>query len=375
MKAKGKSTSAPRSAKRAGRRAADPFQAREASRYDEPLPSREFILQVLEAEAVPVDERALAQLVGVKRHEAEGFARRLAAMERDGQILRNRKGAILVAQKVDVVRGRIEAHPDGFGFLAPDDGSADLYLPPGEMKQVLHGDPVLAQPSGYDRRGRREGAHRRSRGARPLAHRRPAARRARRRVRRRRGSADQHNILIEPGATAGAKPGQVVTAEIVVQPGRQTPADRSRGRGARRRTTTRAWRSRSRCASTSCRSSSRPGRRGSRRASRAMVRPADVAGRDRPARAAVRDDRRRDREGLRRRRALREGRPGLPAARGDRGRQPLRAAGRCARPGGARARQFGVLPAPRDSDAAGEAFERVVLAQPGRGSAVRWSAT
>src|SRR5512134_2019184 len=123
MNARRKEAPAPRGGKHAGRRAADPFHEREASRYAEPLPSREFILQVLEAEAVPVDERRLAKLVGIKRQEFEAFARRLGAMERDGQILRNRKGAVLVARKVDVVRGRVEAHPDGYGFVAPDDGS------------------------------------------------------------------------------------------------------------------------------------------------------------------------------------------------------------------------------------------------------------
>jgi ribonuclease R len=222
MNAKRKEAPVPQSGKRAGRRAADPFYAREASRYAEPLPSREFILQALEAEAVPVDERELAKLVGVKGQKAEGFTRRLAAMERDGQILRNRKGAILVAQKVDVVRGRVEAHPDGYGFLAPDEGSGDLYLPPGEMKQVMHGDRVLAQPSGYDRRGRREArivevverARSRIVGRLHIEHGVAFVSAADRRI--------QHNLLIEPGATAGAKSGQVVTAEIVVQPGRQT---------------------------------------------------------------------------------------------------------------------------------------------------------
>ena len=75
-------------ARGSARRAADPYLAREAERYAAPLPSREFILQTLEAEAVPVDERHLAQLLGVGRSEREAFARRLAAMEREGQILR-----------------------------------------------------------------------------------------------------------------------------------------------------------------------------------------------------------------------------------------------------------------------------------------------
>jgi len=136
----------------AARRAADPQRAREAERYAEPVPSRELVLQTLEEEAVPLDERRLAQLLGVRRKEADAFARRLGAMERDGQILRNRKGAILVAGKVDVVRGRVEAHPDGYGFVVPGDGSADLYLAPSEMRQVMHGDTVLVRPAGIDRR-------------------------------------------------------------------------------------------------------------------------------------------------------------------------------------------------------------------------------
>jgi ribonuclease R len=222
MNARRKEAPAPRGGKRAGRRAADPHYDREASRYAEPLPSREFILQVLDAEAVPVDERRLATLLGVKRRESEVFARRLGAMERDGQILRNRKGAILVAQKVDVVRGRVEAHPDGYGFVAPDDGSDDLYLPPGEMKQVMHGDGVLAQPSGYDRRGRREArivevverAHSRIVGRLHVEHGVAFVAAADRRI--------QHDVLIEPGAVGGAKPGQIVTAAIVVQPSLHT---------------------------------------------------------------------------------------------------------------------------------------------------------
>lgn len=205
--------------RRGGGRAADPYYEREASRYAAPLPSREFVLRTLEREAVPIDERRLQQLLGLKRGEFEAFARRLAAMERDGQIVRNRKGAILVAQKLDVVRGRVEAHPDGHGFVVPDDGSDDLYLPPAEMRQLMHGDTVLARAAGYDRRGRREArvvevvARGRTRVVgrlhveRGVAFVVPADRRI------------QHDILIEPGHLLGARPGEIVNAELDVQPG------------------------------------------------------------------------------------------------------------------------------------------------------------
>jgi len=208
--------------KRVSRRAADPHYAREAERYEEPLPSREFVLQTLRDEAVPLDEVGLAKVLGIRRAEAEPFGRRLAAMERDGQILRNRKGAILVAQKVDVVSGRIAAHPDGFGFVVPDTGGEDLFLAPSEMKQVMHGDRVLVQPSGYDRRGRREArivevverARTRLVGRLRLERRVAYVVPADRRI--------QQELLIEPGATFNAKPGQIVSAEIVVQPGPYT---------------------------------------------------------------------------------------------------------------------------------------------------------
>src|SRR5690606_8165755 len=201
----------------------DPYWEREAARYDEPLPSREYILQVLEEEGVPVDEKRLAKLLSITRKEAEGFARRIAAMERQGQLLRNRKNQLLVAEKLQLVAGRVEAHPDGFGFLIPDEGGDDYFLNPGEMKQVMHGDRVMARPGGMDRRGRREASI-----VEVLER---AQQRIVGRLMKERGiwfvvPSDKrisHDLLIEPGGRAQAKEGQIVTAELVSQPGRYAP--------------------------------------------------------------------------------------------------------------------------------------------------------
>ena len=136
----------------------DPYLAREKQRYDNPLPSREYVLQTLREQGVPLGEVQLAKLVGVTPDEFEVFSRRLAAMERDGQILRNRRGAIGLLDKLDLVPGRVDGHPDGFGFCIPDDGSADIWLSPREMHQVLHGDKVVVRIKGRDNRGRPEGS-------------------------------------------------------------------------------------------------------------------------------------------------------------------------------------------------------------------------
>ena len=137
-------------------RALDPFLEREREQYEHPLPSREYILQVLAEHGVPIDQEDLCALLQIELHEEELFIRRIRAMERDGQIMRNRKRAICVMDKLDLVKGKVQGHPDGFGFLIPEDGSDDLVLSAKEMHKALHGDIVMARVGGTDRRGRRE---------------------------------------------------------------------------------------------------------------------------------------------------------------------------------------------------------------------------
>jgi len=200
------------------RRTQDPHLARERQRYDNPLPSREFILDTLREQGVPLGEVQLAKLLDITPAEFDVFSRRLSAMERDGQILRNRKGAIGLMDKLDLIAGRVDGHPDGFGFCIPDNGSADIWLSPREMHQVLHGDRVAVRLKGRDNRGRPEGAivevlERKNRslvgriycenGVWFVA------------AENRRIAQD---ILIAPGQHGGARPGQVVTVEILTQP-------------------------------------------------------------------------------------------------------------------------------------------------------------
>lgn len=137
----------------------DPFESREAEKYDNPIPSREFILEILKEHKSPLSRKHLSKLLEVKgEDQIEALRRRLRAMERDGQILRNRKNAYGIVSKMNLVSGRVMGHPEGFGFLIPDEGGGDLFLSEREMRVVLHGDRVLARVSGTDRRGRKEGA-------------------------------------------------------------------------------------------------------------------------------------------------------------------------------------------------------------------------
>lgn len=136
----------------------DPHAQREADKYQNPIPSREFILEHLEKRGEPVTHRELcAELILFEEESQEALRRRLIAMTRDGQLIGNRRGAFGLVAKMDLVKGKIQGNKDGYGFVIPEDGSDDLFLSPKQMLKVFDGDSVLARVAGTDRRGRREG--------------------------------------------------------------------------------------------------------------------------------------------------------------------------------------------------------------------------
>ncbi len=135
----------------------DPHFRREAKKYDNPIPSREFILSLLENSKGPMDHAALCIALKLRDEEqVEALRRRLGAMCRDGQLLQNRRNGFVPAKKADLIKGLVLAHRDGFGFLRPEDGGKDMFLSAREMQKVFDGDTVLASPRSIDKRGRVE---------------------------------------------------------------------------------------------------------------------------------------------------------------------------------------------------------------------------
>lgn len=137
----------------------DPHRLRESEKYANPVPSREYILQYLETLGKPAGLEDVLQGFQLSSEEdTEALRRRLRAMERDGQLVRTRRGDYGIVKKMDLVRGRVIGHRDGFGFLSLEQGGDDWYLSAHEMRGLLHGDKILARLRGLDRRGRKEAA-------------------------------------------------------------------------------------------------------------------------------------------------------------------------------------------------------------------------
>lgn len=136
----------------------DPYFERELEKYEDPIPSREFIIQVLTEYGRPLLKSALFKLLEVrKKAQQKALIFRLRAMMRDGQIMFDRKDRICVTNKTTLLKGRVQAHTEGLGFFIPENAEPDMVLSAREMKSVMHGDIVLAYQSGIDRKGRKEG--------------------------------------------------------------------------------------------------------------------------------------------------------------------------------------------------------------------------
>ena len=200
----------------------DPYAKREAEKYERPIPSRELILEILKSQGVPLLGEEIAELLSVQEAEdLESLRRRLNAMERDGQLLRNRKDRYCVVNQTDLIAGRVIAHPDGFGFLRPEEGGDDLYLSSNEMRALMHDDRALVCVRGVDRRGRREGSL--------IQVLERKTHRVVGRLYEERGiyfvvpdsKHITHDFLIPREALGQAKPGQIVVVEIIEQPTRK----------------------------------------------------------------------------------------------------------------------------------------------------------
>ncbi|MEX1033307.1 MAG: ribonuclease R [Cellvibrionaceae bacterium] len=135
----------------------DPHADREADRYENPIPSREYILADLEKAGSPQTHEALCERLGLTDPDAvEALRRRLIAMHRDGQLIRDRRQAYGRVDKMNLLRGMVQGHKDGYGFFIPQTGGDDLYLTFRQMQKVFDGDEVLVRPAGVGFKGKRE---------------------------------------------------------------------------------------------------------------------------------------------------------------------------------------------------------------------------
>lgn len=201
----------------------DPHKAREAEKYPFPVPSREYIMDYLEHIGTPLQRERLEQAFDMQTpEEQEALRRRLRAMLRDGQLLLNRKEEYALVDKLSLLKGQVVAHRDGFGFVMVEKDTPDLFLSEREMRNIFHGDKVLVRVIGEDKRGRKMAT------VVEVLERNTVEIVGQYLVEDGIGLVVPENrtiyqdILILPENNGGAKPGQIVTVELITPTNRRT---------------------------------------------------------------------------------------------------------------------------------------------------------
>jgi len=181
---------------------------------------RNEILDALNSAGAPLTAQELAARLDIKGGERKALDAALTALERAGEVVQNRAGALLVAKRIALLAGRVEGHPDGHGFLEPDDGGPRVFLPPAEMREVIHGDRAAVRVSSRDSRGRPQGTivEVLERGNRRIVGRLHAGHGVLFLVPEDRRIA--RDIVVPPAEAGRAKAGQVVTVDLIAQPSR-----------------------------------------------------------------------------------------------------------------------------------------------------------
>jgi ribonuclease R len=108
----------------------------------------------------PASTRELLQILRIPREERTTFRRRLKSLVSRGQLIRIRGNRYGVPDRMNLVVGRVQTHPAGYGFVVPEqplDGGGDIYIAGPNLSEAMHGDRVVARIERYKDSQRAEG--------------------------------------------------------------------------------------------------------------------------------------------------------------------------------------------------------------------------
>ena len=117
--------------------------------------SAEELLQMMREEDRPLPLREILRRLGLQdeqRRRAREYLRNLAD---EGKVVRIRGNRYGLPSKMNLIVGRVKAHPDGYGFVIPEaEGEEDIFISPRNLKEAMHGDRVVARIESIRKKGK-----------------------------------------------------------------------------------------------------------------------------------------------------------------------------------------------------------------------------
>ena len=112
--------------------------------------SRDLLHLIRERVPHPASARELAQVLRIPREERQTFKRQLKSLVAGGELLQIRGNRYGLPEKMDLVVGRLQTNPGGFGFVVPEHAAQgeerrDIYIAAYNLTEAMHGDRVVAR--------------------------------------------------------------------------------------------------------------------------------------------------------------------------------------------------------------------------------------
>ncbi|HVR70773.1 MAG TPA: ribonuclease R [Vicinamibacteria bacterium] len=183
------------------------------------MPDR--VLELMQADGKPVSVREVVRRLDLDAGERRELKAVLRRMIDSGEVVKIRGARVGLPSRMNLVVGRLTANPAGYGFVVPEEDKSrrgDVYVSAVNMKEALHGDRVVARVERHTPKGA-EGR---------------IIRVLERRMQRIVGRYEQegrhggrvvpfdkrvlHELFVPAGEEGGARPGQMVAAEITRPP-------------------------------------------------------------------------------------------------------------------------------------------------------------
>src|SRR5690606_29156623 len=107
----------------------------------------------------PMTVKELEQALSLESaDEFKQLVQLLNRLESEGKVYRSRHDRYGIPERMNLIRGRLQAHPKGFGFLIPDDREqVDVYIHANDLHGAMNNDLVLGRVTGKNHNGKLEG--------------------------------------------------------------------------------------------------------------------------------------------------------------------------------------------------------------------------
>ncbi|MBI3755084.1 MAG: ribonuclease R [Deltaproteobacteria bacterium] len=122
------------------------------------IPTKQSLLQFMQQVNRPLSLKELMRQMLIPKEEREVFKRLIKDLVQEGEVIKIRGERYGLPLKMNLVVGELSCHPNGFGFVAPEEGGEDIFINPRNMKGAMHKDKVVVRSEGRSKgNGKREG--------------------------------------------------------------------------------------------------------------------------------------------------------------------------------------------------------------------------